>query len=134
MLHQTAVLHEAVTQLALAQAEGGGGAAPGFLSSPLILMFAVMFAVLYFVTIRPQAKREKERREMLDAIKKGDRVLTAGGIFGTVVGSDSQKVVLRISDDANLKIELLRTSVARVLTADDEKPDEEEDNDDEDTD
>lgn len=128
MLHQSAAVCEAVLQMTLAQAGGGGGGeTPGLFGPQFIIMMIVIFGVMYFITIRPQAKREKERREMLDAIKKGDRVLSAGGIFGTVVGADSQKVVIRISEEPAVKIELLRSSVARVVNPEDEKADEQED-------
>ncbi len=125
MLSQSAALYEAALQLTLAQpAGGGGGAPPGLFGPQFIIMLVAIFGIMYFVTIRPNAKREKERREMLDALKKGDRVLTAGGLFGTVIGSDPAKVVIRICEEPKVKIEVLRTSVSRVLTPEDEKPQE----------
>ncbi|MCA1900730.1 MAG: preprotein translocase subunit YajC, partial [Candidatus Hydrogenedens sp.] len=59
---------------------------------PMILAF---IAIMYFLMIRPQQKREKERREMLNALTKGDKVVTTGGMYGTVVDLSEDKVTLR---------------------------------------
>ncbi len=110
---------EAVQQAA----QSGGDAAPGpgggsFLGSPQVLMLVAMFAIFYFLLIRPNTKREKERREMLSALSKGDNVVTAGGIHGTIVGLTEKTVVLRVSDDPPVKLEFQRGSVSRVATKD----------------
>jgi preprotein translocase subunit YajC len=99
-----------------APAEGAPGASPfpGSFFPFLILMFAVM----YFLMIRPNQKRERERREMLSSIAKGDKVVTTGGICGTVVGVNEKTVVLKVSDDPVTKIEFVRTSVAQVAKED----------------
>jgi preprotein translocase subunit YajC len=103
--------------IALAQPEGGGGgggtsSGPGM--QPLLFMMIAMFAVMYFLTIRPQQKREKERREMLAALSKGDRVITNGGILGTIIGLNDRSVVLRVSDDPVVKLEFVRAAVSKV--------------------
>ena len=72
-----------------------------------------MIAIFYFLIIRPQQRRQKEHRQLLDSLAKGDRVVTSGGIHGTVVGLKDDIVVLRI--DENCKIELTRSNVAAVL-------------------
>jgi preprotein translocase subunit YajC len=90
------------------------GMFPGSFFPFLILMFAVM----YFLMIRPNQKRERERRAMLNAIAKGDKVITTGGICGTVVGVNDKTVVLKVSDEPVTKIEFLRTSVAQVAKQD----------------
>ena len=82
---------------------------------PLLLVILATFAIFYFILIRPQQKKQKELRKMIEALKKGDRVITSGGIFGTVVGTkDNNIVVLKI--DENTKIEVIKTAVASVLT------------------
>lgn len=78
---------------------------------PIILIFVIM----YFLIFRPQMKKQKEQKKMVDSIKKGDKVITTGGIFGVVAGVKEKEgtLILKIAD--NTKIELVRTSVARVL-------------------
>ncbi len=71
----------------------------GFL--PLILMFAIF----YFLLIRPQQKRQKQRNAMLSALKKGDQVITIGGIHGTIADLDEDTVTLRVSENVKLKFD-----------------------------
>lgn len=107
--------------LLMAQAENGGGDAPApeatnpFGGQPMILMIVAMIAIMYFFMIRPQQKREKERREMLSALSKGDRVVTNGGIIGTIIGVNEKNVVLRVSDNPTVKMEFLRGAVSRIM-------------------
>lgn len=101
-----------------AGAPAGGATAPsptGGLMSMMPLLIAFM-AIMYFLTIRPQQKRERERQEMLNSISKGDDVVTTGGICGKVVGLTDADVVLRVDDD--VKIKFLRSAVAHVVSAD----------------
>ena len=81
---------------------------------PLLLVIIATFAIFYFILIRPQQRKQKELQKMIEALKKGDRVMTSGGIFGTVVGFKDNILVLKI--DENTKIEMLKTAVASVLT------------------
>jgi len=75
---------------------------------PLILIFVVF----YFLLIRPQQKRQKELQKMVEAIKKGDRVVAAGGIIGTVMSLQNDYVVLKIGDNENTKMEVLKSSIS----------------------
>jgi preprotein translocase subunit YajC len=70
--------------------------------------------VFYFFMIRPQARREKERRAMIDAVKKGDRVVTAGGIHGTIVQVDEGSLLIQV--DQNVKLRFEKSAVASVAT------------------
>ena len=94
-----------------ASGSGGGQGNPllGFL--PLVLIIFVM----YFLMIRPQAKKQKEQRAMIEALQKGDRILTAGGILGTIAGIKDNESVLIVKIADNVKIELSRQSVAQVI-------------------
>lgn len=83
------------------------------------MMLLLFFAIFYFLLIRPNQKREKERREMLSRLSKGDRVITSGGMFGTIVGLTDKTAVLRVSDEPPMKIELLRGAISQVVTRDD---------------
>lgn len=66
----------------------------------------LMIVVFYFLLIRPQQKREKEKRKQLSAMEKGDRVLTAGGIYGTVVGVKQEEnlAIVKIADDVKVEV------------------------------
>ena len=91
----------------------GGQAAPGVSQFPLLFVILATFAIFYFILIRPQQRKQKQLQKMIEALKKGDRVMTNGGIFGTVAGLKDNIVVLKIADD--VKIEVLKTAVASVL-------------------
>lgn len=91
-----------------AQGEGGGGG----LTSTLV-MFGLIFLVFYFMIIRPQQKRQKERQKMLEALKKGDKVVTSGGIHGTIVGIEEKTILVQISD--NVKVKVDRGSLGTVV-------------------
>jgi preprotein translocase subunit YajC len=91
---------------AMGQPTGGApGGAGGMLAQfqgmiPLVLMFAIF----YFLLIRPQQEKAKEHRALLDALKKGDQVVTAGGMHGKVTALDDQVVTLEIAPGVNVKI------------------------------
>lgn len=74
---------------------------------------AVMFVVLYFVMIRPQMKRQKEHRAMIDALAKGDEVIAAGGIYGRVAKIEENVVTLEIA--AGVEVQVQRVAVVQVL-------------------
>ena len=76
--------------------------------------FIPLFLILYFLLIRPQRQQQKAQETMRKQLKKGDRVLTTGGMLGTVVGVDDSKVVVRIADD--VKAEFARHAIVQVLT------------------
>lgn len=102
--------------LAMAQ-PAADGQQPNFLIS--ILPILVIFAIIYFLMIRPQTKRQKDKQQMIDALKKGDRVVTAGGIYGTIEGIREKEgqLIVRVAKD--VKITVTRSSIARVVGEDD---------------
>ena len=86
---------------AMGQSGGGQGATSGFSAFiPLILMFVIF----YFLLIRPQQKRSKEHREMVSNLKKGDRIVTSGGLYGRITGMDDTTLTVEISDKVRVKI------------------------------
>jgi|SRR6267378_4719319 len=100
---------------AFAQA-AGAAPAPNNPAIAMLIQFApivLIFAVMYLLLIRPQQQRQKALDQMLKNLKKGDRVVTSGGILGTVVGVDEGKVVLRIADD--VKVEFTKPSITQVV-------------------
>lgn len=97
----------------IAYAMGSGGAggegAAGFTGFiPLILMFVIF----YFLLIRPQQKRTKEHRQMVSNIKKGDRIITSGGLHGRVTGMDDATLTVEIADKVRVKV--ARANVANL--------------------
>ncbi len=78
-----------------------------------LVMFALIIFVLYFMIIRPQSKRQKERQKMLDAMKKGDRVVTNGGMHGKIVGMEDKTVLLEIAENVKVKVE--KSAVSAIL-------------------
>lgn len=78
---------------------------------PLLLIFAIM----YFLVIMPQMKKQKQQKQLIESIKKGDKIVTVGGIFGVVVGLKEKENVIIVKIAENTKIELVKTSVARVI-------------------
>jgi len=94
-----------------APAGGQGQANPLALWLPIILIFAIM----YFLIFRPQAKKQKQQRMMIEALKKGDKIITSGGIYGTIVGVKEKENSIVVKVDDNTKIELAKGSVAQVI-------------------
>lgn len=91
--------------LAFAMGTPPGGAAPGGAQSAImnIVPLIFMFAIFYFLLIRPQQKKAKEHRALLDAIKKGDQVITAAGMHGKVTSIDDTIVTLEVANGVNVK-------------------------------
>lgn len=87
-------------------APSGGG------MSSLVMMVAI-FAIFYFLMIRPQQKRQKELKALIEALQKGDEVMTAGGILGRIHSLDEQYIELDVADGVYIKMQ--RTSVVSVL-------------------
>jgi preprotein translocase subunit YajC len=107
-------------EIAYAMAPGPSGGGGGFAQTmPTLVMFAAMFAIFYFLMIRPQQKQKSERERMLTALKKGDRVVTTSGMFGTITGLGEHTVVLRVADQVKLEFE--RAAIGRVLEAQGDK-------------
>jgi preprotein translocase subunit YajC len=94
------------------QPEGGGGSGSGLIGLwPIVLIFVIF----YFLLIRPQQKKQKTHQKMLEAIQKGDRVLTSGGVYGTVVGVKENVVVLKIAE--NVKVEFAKSAISHIIAS-----------------
>ena len=85
--------------------QGGSGIAA-------FLPFFLIMLIIYFLMIRPQAKRQKEKQNMLLALKKGDKVITVGGIHGTVAGIKNQGKVIVLKVDKSLNININRSAIS----------------------
>jgi len=93
-------------------AQPQGGSPTDSLISTLI-MFALIIGIFYFMILRPQQKRQKERQKMLESVKKGDKVVTAGGLHGTVAGIDEKTLLLQVADNVKMKFD--RSAVNTVI-------------------
>ncbi len=82
-------------------APGGDGANPLTMFLPLVLIFIVF----YFFIIRPQKKKEDSRKKMIEAVQKGNRVITIGGVHGTVTQVDETSVLVQVDNNTKLRIE-----------------------------
>ena len=90
---------------AMGSAPGGaGGAGGGMAAFQQIIPLVFMFAIFYFLLIRPQQKKAKEHKALLEAMKKGDNVITAGGVHGKVTAVDNELVTLEVANNVNIKI------------------------------
>ena len=98
--------------IALLQSGGGAAAIANFL--PII----AIGLVFYFLVIAPANKQRKKQAEMLSALKKGDRVLTSGGIYGTIQGVEPDAVYLKIAE--NVKVKVARSAISGVVTGESE--------------
>lgn len=99
-----------VASLATAQAEG----VPQGCGQADLLLPIVLFAVLYFVWLRPAQKERKKHQQLIEALKRGDEVLTQSGIFGTITDMDDKVVTLELS--RNVKAKFLRSTIVRKVT------------------
>lgn len=91
---------------------GGGGdqTSPFVQLIPLVLIFIVF----YFFLIRPQQKKQKDRDKLLDALKKGDKVVTIGGIHGVVAGIDTEKKTVLVQVGENMKLKFDRSAISSI--------------------
>ena len=111
------VAHAADLAFASAMPPGGGGG--GASALPTLGMFALMFVIFYFLLIRPQQRQKRDREQMLASVKKGDRVVTASGLHGTVMGLNEHTITLRV--DNQVKLEFDRTAIGRIVEAQGER-------------
>ena len=91
--------------------EGGGSSQ----LLTMILPFGLIIGVFYFLIIRPQNKKQKETKQMLSALKKNDKVVTIGGVRGTVVSVKEDTVVVRVAE--NVKMEFSKSAVSNIVAA-----------------
>ena len=97
--------------LIFAMAPQGG---EGSMVSTLI-MFGAIFAIFYFMIIRPQQKKAKERDALLKSVKKGDKIITASGMHGTIAGLDDATILVDVGN--NIKIKMERSAIGQVVSS-----------------
>ncbi|MFT5368017.1 MAG: preprotein translocase subunit YajC [Candidatus Latescibacterota bacterium] len=97
----------------------GTGEQPNMLVT--MLPFVLMFVVMYFLIIRPQHKKQKDQQTMIDALKKGDKVVTSGGVHGTITNVKDKEGILVVQVAKDVQIEVSRGSITKVAQAKESK-------------
>ena len=106
-----------MSSIAWAQGIGGGGSSSSTLLS--LIPFVLIFVIFYFLLILPQQKRQKQQKAMLGDLKKGDKVITGAGIWGTVTNLGKETVTLQVAD--NTKIKIQRDHISKLRSDEDDK-------------
>ena len=106
-----------MSSIAWAQSTGGGGLNTSTLLS--LVPFVLIFVIFYFLLILPQQKRQKQQKAMLEDLKKGDKVITGSGIWGTITNLGKATVTLQVAD--NTKIKIQKDHISKVRGDEDDK-------------
>ena len=106
---------------ALAQAPGAGPPQSGMGMLVSFIPFILIFVLFYFLLIMPQQKKAKQRKQMIDALKKGDRVMTSGGILGRVANLSEKVITLEVAEGTRIKIrrEYIEEAIVTDMEGDD---------------
>jgi len=107
----------AVLPILAQESEGGDGIPPpqGMFGGNFLFIMIAMFAIIYFVMIRPEQKKQKERQKMLSALKKGDRIVTIGGIVGVITNVKDSSYVIKSGEGV---LEVTKSAVSNLLSED----------------
>lgn len=97
--------------LAMAPPQDGSGGGGSLIST--LIMFGAIFAIFYFMIIRPQQKRAKEREKLLSAIQKGDKVILSSGLYGSVAGLEEKTCLIDVGNNVKMKFD--RSAIASVI-------------------
>lgn len=84
-----------------------------------LLPFLLIIVVFYFLILRPQQKRQKNRQKLLEGVQKGDKIITSGGIYGTVEGMEDNTVLVKIAD--NVKVKMEKTAIGTIVGVTDQQ-------------
>ena len=109
----TGIVNLLPLMLGAPEASGSGGAGGGGSLVTMLVTFGLIIVVFYFLVIRPQSKKTKDAKKMLEGLRKGDRVVTIGGMHGYVESVKDDAVVLKVDD--NVKIRFSKSAVSQVL-------------------
>jgi len=86
----------------------------------MLVPFVLIFAVFYFIVILPAKKQQKKKDAMIAGLKKGDRVVTTGGIYGSVAAVEDQSLLLKVAE--NVKIRVAKSAIAGMVAGEDDSP------------
>ena len=98
----------------------GSPCASSLMDKNFLFLMLAMFAIMYFIMIRPQKKRQQEQKKMLQEVGKGTRIRTIGGIIGTIVSEQEDEVVIKIDETTNTKMRIVRSAIGKVITEEEE--------------
>jgi preprotein translocase subunit YajC len=84
------------------------------------LPFILIIVIFYFLILKPQQKRQKERAKLLESIKRGDKIITAGGVHGTIEAIEDKTILVKISE--NVKVKMERTAITTIIGVTDIEP------------
>jgi len=98
--------------------EAGGAAQGGGFS--MLIMMAIIFAIFFFLIIRPQRKKQKDHQTLVQSLKGGERVVTSGGVFGTVDRVLEDRVEIKV--DKNTRLQVLKTSISTIVDQSGQQP------------
>ena len=104
------IAHAADLAYAAFPSPGGSGSSQAVIQ---IVFLGALFAIFYFLLIRPQQRQRRDREAMLNSVKRGDKVVTSGGLHGTVVGLSEHTIVLKVADQVKLEFE--RSAIGRIV-------------------
>lgn len=102
----------------LAQTTSTGPQGSGW---PLMILFGLMFVIMYFLILRPQRKKEQERKAMLSRIRKNDRIVTTGGIHGMVVAIKENDLLVRVDDAKDVKLRIDKSAISTLIESKEEE-------------
>lgn len=108
-----------ILTITLLQAQSGGAQAPGTGGGMFWIMMILLFVIMWLFMIRPQRKQQKELEKFRNELKRGDRVVTAGGIYGTVDEIKDRSVLIKVDGDVKLRVD--KNSIVRDFTEDSQK-------------
>lgn len=115
-IDKVSVMSDFLISPAYAQSTGGGGGASSLIQ---FLPYVLVFGIFYFLMIRPQQQKQKQLRESLSKLRRGDRVLTAGGIIGIVRKADDEASEIELEIAPNVRVQVMRSTITSVLTSSD---------------
>jgi preprotein translocase subunit YajC len=110
-------MNSILPNIVLMQAAAGGNSTMQMLST--LVTFGLVFVIFYFLIIRPQNKKQKAAQKMIEAVKKGDKIVTIGGVHGIVFAVKETTVIVKVDDET--RIEFSKSAVATVVTKAEEK-------------
>jgi preprotein translocase subunit YajC len=112
--------------LALAGQAQGGTQQSGGQMEYFFMMIAILVIMFYFMILRPQKREQRRQDEMRNTVKKGDRVVTIGGVHGTVVAVDTSNNIVTVQVDKNVKIDFSKAAISTVIRKEDAREGEEQ--------
>ena len=115
-------MNSILSNLTLLQLTGAGGTSSTGQMVSTLVTFGLVFVIFYFLMIRPQNKKQKEAKKMIDNVKKGDKIVTIGGIHGTIHSVKESTVVVKVDEDA--KLEFSKSAISTVIPKVEERAEE----------